>query len=469
MSNGLLNESNHHTVTELCQRAFLDIVISEKFAQLCKLLSEGMRVDSFFDIGLLNSRMKDGAYESTPTLFNSDIQQCLQVWTKLQKVGTEMVALAKSLSDKSRTCYCEQVGGLVRTTSEHGKDMLVTRESDLHEKLEQTEARGVYKVCTCRHCGQKADERDCLVCDSCQETYHVSCIKPAVEEIPLKNWYCADCIVNGIESPHENCVVCERLNAPRFPISEVGDVILTKEGTHVELEQSSNGLVEDGFRLLKGGKNLHGCNMCGSVVENGENFRVCGHFLCPHKYYHVRCLTRKQLKFYSHCWYCPSCLCRVCLINRDDDKIVLCDCCDHAYHIYCMLPPRTSIPKGKWYCRKCYAGIQKICKAKREYVKKLKKKVGEEKGSHEKLENERSKKFEEALDKSGGVDMLLTAAETLKNKLKKRIKEGRGTHEDLENECRKKFENALGKSGGVDMLLTAAKALNYEENFGPIR
>uniref|UniRef100_A0A5B7BWU8 Uncharacterized protein n=1 Tax=Davidia involucrata TaxID=16924 RepID=A0A5B7BWU8_DAVIN len=123
-SNGSLNESNHHTITELCQCAFFDIVISEKFAQLCKLLFEnfeGMKVDRFLDISLINSRMKDGAYESTPTLFHSDIQQ---VWTKLQKIGTEMVAIAKSLSDKSRTSYCEQVGGLVHNTSEDGKDQV---------------------------------------------------------------------------------------------------------------------------------------------------------------------------------------------------------------------------------------------------------------------------------------------------------------------------------------------------------
>ncbi|KAA8538388.1 hypothetical protein F0562_028066 [Nyssa sinensis] len=416
MSNGSLNESNHHAITELCQRAFFDIIMSEKFAQLCNLLFEnfqGMNVDSFFDISLINSRMKEGAYESKPILFHSDIQL---VWTKLQKLGTEIVALAKCLSEKSRTSYCKQVGGLLHSTAEDGKEKFLTQESDLHAKLEQTEAACVYKVCTCRRCGDKADGRDCLVCDSCEEMFHVSCIEPAVVEIPLKNWYCADCTANGIESPHENCVVCERLNAPRSPINEVGDdVILSNGGAPIELEQSSNGLVEVGFQLLKGGKNLHHCNVCRSEMENGEKFRVCGHSFCPHKYYHVRCLTRKQLKSYGSCWYCPSCLCRACLTDRDDDKIVLCDSCDQAYHIYCMQPPRTSIPRGKWFCRKCNADIQRIRKAKRSHVNiqnKLKKRE-DGKGAFVNLGNERGEKFEEALDKSGGVDMLLTAAKTL--------------------------------------------------------
>jgi len=43
------------------------------------------------------------------------------VWRKLQGIGTEIVSLAKSLSDMSRTSCHEQVGGLVHSTCEDGK------------------------------------------------------------------------------------------------------------------------------------------------------------------------------------------------------------------------------------------------------------------------------------------------------------------------------------------------------------
>ncbi|KAK2974552.1 hypothetical protein RJ640_009774 [Escallonia rubra] len=397
VSNGSLNGSFHRTRTE---RAFFDILISEKFSELCDLLFEkfqGMKVDSIFNVSLMNSRMKDGAYESIPMLFESDIQQ---VWTKLQKVGSEMVALAKSLSDISRL-------------SHHQK--FVTQESDVHAKSEQTEACGVYRVCSCRRCGEKADGRDCLVCDLCEEMYHVSCIEPAVEEIPLKSWYCSNCTAKGIESLHENCAVCERLSGPHFSINGV-DGFLTDEETLVELEESSNGLEEDGLQLSKGYKKLPRCNICKNDVETSEEYRICGHSFCPHKYYHVSCLTRKQLVSYGLCWYCPSCLCRACLVDRDDDKIVLCDGCDQAYHIYCMQPPRFSIPRGKWFCRKCDSGIQRIRKAKRAYESlqnKLTKRAEEGKGALANLKHVEDGIGKEVLDKSGGVDMLLTAAKTL--------------------------------------------------------
>ncbi|XP_059631732.1 PHD finger protein EHD3-like [Cornus florida] len=402
-SSGLLNESDRHTTTELCQFAFFDIITSEMFAQLCKLLSEnfqGLKLDGFFNVDIINSRMKEGAYESKPMLFFHDIQEA---WTKLQKVGTEMVALAKSLSDKSRTSFHDQVGHLVHSSFEDNEVEFLAQEPNLHSS-EQTEVCGVYKVCACRRCGEKADGGDCLVCDSCEEMYHVSCIEPAVEEIPLKNWYCSDCTAKGIDSPHENCVACETLNATTSPINEVGDdVIQTSEVTPDEMEQGSNGLVEDGLQPLKGDT----CNMCGGEVEIGEKIRLCGHSFCPHKYYHERCLTSKQLKFYGPSWYCPSCLCGACLTDRDDDKIVLCDGCDLAYHIYCLQPPRASIPDGSWFCRKCDAEIRRIRKAKRTYenIQNNLKKSGGESG--------RKGKHEDMVDGSGGVDMLLTAAKTL--------------------------------------------------------
>ncbi|XP_060198362.1 PHD finger protein EHD3 isoform X1 [Lycium barbarum] len=359
VSNGSVDEPKSCTATELCQHMFLDIVKSEKFAQLCHVLFEnfeGMKADKVFDISLIHSRMKDGSYEGSSLLFHSDIQQ-------------------------------------------------------LVAKMEQAETYGVNKRCACQCCGEKADGTDSLACDSCEEIYHVSCVEPIVKDIPLRSWYCAKCTAKGIESPHDNCVVCERLNASRSVIIE--DVVedLTSEDMLLDLEESASGL-EDEEKLSEGVGDLpHCCNICKTEVRSDEDFRECGHPFCPHKYYHERCLTRKQLDVYGPCWYCPSCLCRACLKDCDDDKIVLCDGCDHAYHIFCMQPPQTSIPSGKWFCKKCNVQIQRIHKAKRTFEtlqNELKKKneqcagLGVPKG-----------KNEEGSHKSGGVEMLLNAAKTL--------------------------------------------------------
>ncbi|KAK8496623.1 hypothetical protein V6N12_020070 [Hibiscus sabdariffa] len=38
------------------------------------IMSLGIKLDSLFHLSLMNSRMKDGAYEQSPMLFSSDIQ-----------------------------------------------------------------------------------------------------------------------------------------------------------------------------------------------------------------------------------------------------------------------------------------------------------------------------------------------------------------------------------------------------------
>ncbi|XP_065624532.1 PHD finger protein EHD3-like [Quercus suber] len=176
--------------------------------------------------------------------------------------------------------------------------------------------------CTCRRSGGKADGRDCLVSDSCEEMCHVSCSEPAVIEIPPRSCYRASCTAWGFRSPNINCVVGERLNAPNTPSNGNDDGISpTNEETPIELEENSNCSIDDGLQLSKSGKN-YPCKICESKIVDAENWKIFSHSVCPNKYYHARCLTNKQLKSYGPFWYCPSCLCRICLMDQDDEKIV---------------------------------------------------------------------------------------------------------------------------------------------------
>ncbi|CAA0840803.1 RING/FYVE/PHD-type zinc finger family protein [Striga hermonthica] len=377
------DESKHCPFTELCQRTLSDIIMSETFSQLCSLLLEnfqGWKTDNVFNFTRINSRMKENAYESSPMLFHSDIQE---VWAKLQKVGSDITALAKCLSDKTLSSFHEQ---------------FPSQEPIPSTKSEQTDAHIPDGAHTCRRCRQQADDRSGLVCDSCEGMYHISCIEPPVKEIPTSNWYCADCTSKDDESPHENCVACERLNSTISFQSGDGNnkVNILHDGRITEdLDKRSNGFYTK-------------CKVCMNEIRNEEEYKICGHPFCPDTFYHVKCLTGQQLVSHGACWYCPSCICRACLTDRDDDKIVLCDGCDHAYHIYCMVPSRDSVPKGKWFCVNCESGMARIQEAKRMYV---------------------------SMQRMGGID------EKLKGK------------------------KVLHKSGGgVDMLLNAAKTLNYEEN-----
>ncbi|KAE9595893.1 hypothetical protein Lal_00030535 [Lupinus albus] len=392
MHSGCSSESDACGGTERCHRVLCNILTSEKFSSLCKVLLEnfqGIKPQRIFDFSVINTRMKEQAYEHAPTLFLSDIEQ---VWRKLQDAGNEIVSITKTLSDMSRASYCEK---------------FYNRDSDSRMKPEQTEECATGKICTCRHCGKKVDGMDCLVCDSCEEMYHMPCIEPAVKEIPHKSWFCANCSGKGIESQHENCVVCERLNVSKTLNNIAGEETLT------ELEENSNcPIVDDGIQVSIGGTNSPNCKICGEEVD-GEKVKICGHPFCPSKYYHVRCLSSKLMNLYAQCWYCPSCLCQVCLTDQDDDKIVLCDSCDHAYHIYCLKPPRNSVPEGKWFCTKCDAGIEAIRRAKKACEsKKWRTDANVSKPNDENDKKWNNKRGRDS-DKAEGMDMLLTAANTL--------------------------------------------------------
>ncbi|KAI3761866.1 hypothetical protein L1987_52288 [Smallanthus sonchifolius] len=366
MSCGLLKQSEGSTSSELCWRALSDILNSDKFYELRGLLLKNFGVDNVnrvLGIDAISLKMKNGAYETSPMPYLKDMQQ---VWTKLQQVCNEMVTLAHSLSDESKQ--------FVR-------------------KPWAAEPR------ICQGCEQKAEVKDCLVCDSCEDIYHLSCTELVGTQIPPINWYCARCVSNGLGSPHDNCVVCEKLKAAA-PIPLVNGIPITDQS-----QDAPNGSERHLHDVTDENQSSNICFVCKLEVKIGDNSRTCSHSLCIHKFYHYKCLTSKQLGVWGPCWYCPSCLCRRCLVDKDDDQIVLCDSCDEAYHIYCVSPQLPAIPKGSWFCVKCDRELKRLRTMRRVY-ERMQKKVKIEDGS-EKVEPE------EAMNEREGLDMLVSAAKTL--------------------------------------------------------
>lgn len=213
---------------------------------------------------------------------------------------------------------------------------------------------------TCKTCGCNALNSQFLICDGCECAYHMNCIRPAVKVIPTQYWYCKSCTGTSKKkktpkkkkkatAPHEHCVACKkRLENREFTETPLELVEPRREGPVSNAKESD----ELGPQEL--------CKLCGLKEEDDKIFLKCGHAYCLYKNYHVRCLKETQIaseqQLNRPCWYCPSCLCRGCYADVDDENIVLCDGCDEAYHIYCMKPPRDSVPKGEWYCVGCNLG-----------------------------------------------------------------------------------------------------------------
>ena len=53
------------------------------------------------------------------------------------------------------------------------------------------------KVCACSICGGKESPEKQLICDQCENYFHMGCIYPALEDIPDGEWFCSDCQILG--------------------------------------------------------------------------------------------------------------------------------------------------------------------------------------------------------------------------------------------------------------------------------
>ena len=148
------------------------------------------------------------------------------------------------------------------------------------------------------------------------------------------------------------------------------------------------------------------CKICGTSEGEEKKFLICGHIHCPYRFYHIRCLKSSQIASPQQqnqpCWYCPSCLCRACFCDKDDDKIVLCDGCDEAYHTYCMKPPRTSVPRGQWYCVPCNIARAREGMRYEQWI----------------LQQHRKNEDRQSNEVGGSMDLLLSAAEKLSSEEK---------------------------------------------------
>ncbi|TVU34114.1 hypothetical protein EJB05_15943 [Eragrostis curvula] len=420
--------------TANCQNVLMDVLRSEDFVLLCDVLCRTVHQDEertrYFDFSVIDSRMKNGNYGHEPGLFMHDLKR---VWEDLKIAGQHIIGLSNSLSSLTETSYENMVGrqsesgdnelkGAMATSSGPTNlvesNALVPSSSEGVNQLQQSDpvdldqpdpldVSDVQKDSTCNQCGKEARGGGVLTCTKCMGSCHISCMEPPVPSISPESWYCRTC---SMEKPiegdmvlahyqtnclHEDCVACDRLEVCSSPNCEDPPIDNSRA-----VVIYSMGSVED--TELPELDTVGSCKICGDPEEEDKRFLICGHAHCPYKYYHIRCLKSKQIasdvQRDKPCWYCPSCLCRVCLSDKDDDLTILCDGCDEAYHLYCITPRRTSIPKGKWYCSSC--NMKRAKGGMRQYERRMLK-------LHRKVDTRLQSR------NCDGINLLLSAAEQL--------------------------------------------------------
>lgn len=56
---------------------------------------------------------------------------------------------------------------------------------------------------TCKICGRTDTTLNMLICDHCEEAFHVSCFKPRMKKIPSDEWFCHSCLKKKQKIPNE--------------------------------------------------------------------------------------------------------------------------------------------------------------------------------------------------------------------------------------------------------------------------
>ncbi|TKW14934.2 hypothetical protein SEVIR_5G200100v4 [Setaria viridis] len=403
--------------TAKCQNVLMNILRSENFAVLCSVLCRTVHQDEgrtrYFDFDVIDLRMKNGSYGHKPELFLHDLKL---LWENLKVAGQNIILLANNLSNLTEDSYEKLVGrarlssdgepnGAVVTISEPQSlvqsDALVPSTSQGFNQLDQPGPSYLSDVHNnCNQCGKEARGGSILKCSRCMVSCHISCIEPPNPSISTGSWCCKNCSATCIEpveddnSLHGNCVVCDRLEVCRSPKCEDAP----NDDSRAMVISSVSSVGDPELPEVDTGGS---CKICGDPEEDDKRFLICGHIHCLYKYYHIRCLKSKQIagdvQQDKPCWYCPSCLCRVCLSDKDDDLTILCDSCDEAYHLYCITPRRTSIPKGRWYCSSC--SVARAKEGMRQYERTLKLHQKDNAG-------QQSRNYE-------GLDLLVSAVEQL--------------------------------------------------------
>eukprot|EP00250_Pteridium_aquilinum_P017196 c23503_g2_i2 orf=137-2356(+) len=239
----------------------------------------------------------------------------------------------------------------------------------LKVKVANKSISGVCKTCGLQH------GVGCVVCRLCNASFHTHCMDLPSNSLPESEWCCSSCTANenarekdkeieeklalrssksnrGLlqttdvhnysvrdviseDSPVSNENVSTEHEVPENPSSLAGvrspghtvEHVAPKHVAELESPEASveSGFIEPAFLI----ENENACKLCG--VENKKSAVSCTWCL---KRFHLSCLQPPLKRLPRNAWYCPSCLCRVCKIDADDDKILLCDTCDEGYHTY---------------------------------------------------------------------------------------------------------------------------------------
>lgn len=74
----------------------------------------------------------------------------------------------------------------------------------------------------CEICGHCDREDRLLLCDNCDLGFHLECLEPPLEYVPIEDWYCPTCEAQRIAADHESGVSQPRATRRQLRLPRTG-------------------------------------------------------------------------------------------------------------------------------------------------------------------------------------------------------------------------------------------------------
>ena len=183
----------------------------------------------------------------------------------------------------------------------------------------------------CRICRSTDDPDTMLLCDGCDQEYHMQCLQPPLRAIPKGKWFCPNCRKTA--------------GGKAAASNSKKDKSSSKSGSSKSKSSRSSG---------------------GSKAKSKAAAPAL-----------VYTLVEPEMP-------ADYGICKKCHINEGDP--LLCDRCDDAYHLQCASPPLDKVPEGDWFCGPCLEEMKEEEEAKAK--KKQEEKAAEDEEEEFKLDAE---------------------------------------------------------------------------------
>jgi len=233
-----------------------------------------------------------------------------------------------------------------RTSSRLGNSNSSSNSKDSNKKSKKVDEHNEF----CDVCNSGGD---LLCCDTCSLVFHISCIRPKVDQIPKGRWSCSYCIVDDLgngdvksarKAIKKMKLLSKGLDTDDDEPEKIKEVSIVKNGS----KYVSRCITKKATNEIGRFGTLHDALISTEQFTKNPDGKKNDNVDDKDELWCTFCIDDPDITI------CAFCGCQICHGKHDSDYLIICDGCEAEIHTYCHFPQLTEIPSAeKWYCSRC--------------------------------------------------------------------------------------------------------------------